>query len=60
MDMSHSHSRESGDGPVNRFRTLKEVNEEPGHSEVITSVAKPISVELKVLLVDPEDQFKEY
>ena len=55
VDMSHG-ERKSADGqPVNHFHTLKECNDE-GDSQVITSIENPITVELKVLLIDPNDQ----
>jgi hypothetical protein len=58
MDMS-SESRNTDDTAVTRYKTLKDANDEVS-ATCITSVTEPITVELKVLLVDPEDQFKEY
>ena len=58
IDMSHvdEHARDSAYEPAtSHFHTLKQCNED-GHSQVITSVIKPITVELKVLLIDPDDQ----
>jgi len=59
VDMSHGHRANVYADSVNHFHTLKECNEE-GDTQVITSVKKPITVELKVLLIDPEDQNSNY
>ena len=58
MDMSHG-SRSTNETAVTRYKTLKDANAEVS-ATCVTSVKEPIAVELKVLLVDPEDQFKEY
>ena len=59
VDMSHGERASVDADSVNHFHTLKECNEE-GDTQVITSVKKPITVELKVLLIDPEDQNSNY
>ena len=58
VDMSHG-ERSASDPAVTHYHTLKECNDE-NDSQVITSVTKPITVELKVLLIDPEDQNSNY
>ena len=58
INMSHG-ARTTDETAVTRYLTLKEVAADAS-ATCVASVEQPITVELKVLLVDPEDLFKEY